>query len=120
MGRWVAVAAAAIFSGGILAQVPAARPAFDAFEVATVKPVDAGAKAGRLFRMDGEHRWVATNYTLEALIALAYDLNPRTISGGPSWVDSQQFNIEAITPGTLFCSSSRVWSHGHTTFNTTP
>jgi len=88
MGRWVAVAAAAIFSGGILAQVPAARPAFDAFEVATVKPVDAGAKAGRLFRMDGEHRWVATNYTLNNLIA-----------GGPGWMDTQQFNIEAVTPG---------------------
>jgi uncharacterized protein (TIGR03435 family) len=64
-----------------------------------VKPVDAGAKAGRFFKMDGTHRWVATNYTLESLIALAYDLNPRTISGGPGWLDEQHFDIEAVTPG---------------------
>ncbi len=99
MGRWVAVATLAVSVSVMLAQAPTARPAFDAFEVATVKPVEADLKAGRMFRMDGEHRWVATNYTLTALIALAYDLNPRTISGGPGWVDTQQFNIEAVTPG---------------------
>jgi uncharacterized protein (TIGR03435 family) len=75
------------------------RPKFDAFEVATVKPVDADLKAGRMFKMDGTHRWVATNYTLKNLIALAYDLNPRTISGGPGWMDEQKFTIEAVTPG---------------------
>jgi uncharacterized protein (TIGR03435 family) len=81
------------------AQAPPPRPHFDAFDVATVKPIEADAKAGRFFKMEGQNRWIATNYTLKNLIALAYDLNPRTISGGPSWVDSQQFNIEAITPG---------------------
>jgi uncharacterized protein (TIGR03435 family) len=99
MARWVAVAVLAVSAFGMLAQAPPARPAFDAFEVATVKPVDADLKAGRFFKMAGEHRWVATNYTLKALIALAYDLNPRTISGGPGWMDTQQFNIEAVTPG---------------------
>jgi len=83
-----------------VAQTPqTARLKFDAFEVATVKPVDADAKAGRMFKMDGTHRWVATNFTLEALIALAYDLNPRAISGGPGWMDEQKFSIEAVTPG---------------------
>jgi uncharacterized protein (TIGR03435 family) len=67
--------------------------------VATVKPVDADATAGRMFRMDGTHRWVATNFTLQALIALGYDMNPRTISGGPGWMDAQKFTIEAVTPG---------------------
>ena len=83
-----------------VAQEPhGARPKFDAFEVATVKPVGADAKSGRFFRMDGTHRWVATNFTLQALIALGYDMNPRTISGGPQWMDSQHFTIEALTPG---------------------
>ena len=77
----------------------AARPKFEAFEVATVKPVDPDLKAGRMFKMDGPHRWTATNFTLKNLIALAYDLNPRTISGGPDWMDSQKFVIEAVTPG---------------------
>ena len=56
-----------------VAQSPMARPKFDAFEVATVKPVDADAKAGRMFRMDGTHRWVATNFTLKNMIASGYD-----------------------------------------------
>jgi uncharacterized protein (TIGR03435 family) len=75
-----------------------ARPKFDVFDVATIKSADAGAKS-RFFKMDGPHRWSATNYTLEALIALGYDLNPRTISGGPEWVRSQQFVIAAVTTG---------------------
>jgi len=93
-------AAALVFAGTVMwAQSPVSRPKFDAFDVATVKPVEADLRAGRMFRMDGDHRWVATNFTLKNLIALAYDLNPRTISGGPGWMDSEAFNIEAVTPG---------------------
>jgi uncharacterized protein (TIGR03435 family) len=99
MTRRIVAVVLALAACGLLAQAPAARPAFQAFEVATVKPVDADAKAGRMFRMDGTHRWVATNFTLQALIALGYDLNPRTISGGPDWLASQRFDIEAVTPG---------------------
>src|ERR1035441_2708535 len=89
MARWVVAAVLVLSGAGGLAQAPAARPKFDAFEVATVKPVDADAKAGRMFKMEGTHRWTATNFTLQALLALAYDLNPRTISGGPGWIDSR-------------------------------
>lgn len=99
MGRWIAVTVLVASAAGVFGQTPAARPKFDAFDVATVKPVDEGAKAGRLFKMSGTHRWIATNYTLKNLIALAYDLNPRTISGAPGWIDTQAFNIEAVTPG---------------------
>ncbi len=99
MTRRIVAVVLALAACGLLAQAPAARPAFQAFEVATVKPVEADAKAGRMFRMDGTHRWVATNFTLQALIALGYDLNPRTISGGPDWLASQRFDIEAVTPG---------------------
>lgn len=81
------------------AQGAASRPSFDTFEVATVKPVDSDAHRSRLFRMEGQHRWIATDYTLKNLIALAYDLSPKTISGGPSWVESQHFDIQAVTPG---------------------
>jgi uncharacterized protein (TIGR03435 family) len=94
-GLLVAMMIAHVLPGG----AQEARPKFDAFEVATVRPVDVDVKAGRMFRMDGTHRWVATNFTLQALIALGYDMNPRTISGGPEWIDSQRFTIEAVTPG---------------------
>ena len=81
------------------AQAQAPRETFDSFEVATVKAGETGVRAGRLFKMEGEHRWLAMNYTLKSLIALAFDLNPRTVSGGPDWMDSQTFTIEAVTPG---------------------
>ena len=99
MRRLLVGIAVACMLSAVAQTPPVARPKFAAFEVATVKPVDADAKAGRMFKMDGTHRWVATNFTLQALLALAYDLNPRTISGGPGWIDSQHFNIEAVTPG---------------------
>src|SRR5579864_2574041 len=85
----------------VLAQGPAARPKFEAFEVATVKPVDSDVHAGRMFRMEGDRRWSATDFTLKNLIALAYDLNPRTISGGPGWMDEQHFDVTAVTPGSV-------------------
>jgi len=104
MGRRISATALILWVSSGFAQSVAPQAAtplskYDAFEVATVKPVDVDAKAGRMFRMDGTHRWVATNFTLQALIALAYDMNPRTISGGPGWMEEQHFNIEAVTPG---------------------
>ena len=99
LGHRFAVAVLVVAACAADAQSPAPRPAFDAFDVATVKPVEADTKSGRLFKMEGTHRWVATNYTLKNLIALAYDMNPRTISGGPSWMEEQHFTIEAVTPG---------------------
>jgi len=73
-------------------------PRFDAFDVATVKRTPEREQS-RIFKMEGTHRWIATNFTLKNLIALAYDLSPRTISGGPQWIESQHFNIEAVVPG---------------------
>ena len=84
----------------MVGQAPVARPKFDAFDVATIKRTPEGEK-GRYFKMEGTHRWIATNFTLKLLIGLAYDLNPKTIEGGPSWVDSTHFNIEAVTPGDI-------------------
>src|ERR1017187_5870171 len=101
MVRRVLIAVSLLWSCAVLAQAPVARPKFDTFEVATVKPVDADVHAGRMFNMDGERRWKAMNFTLKNLIALAYDLNPRTISGGPGWMDEQHFDIEAVTPGNV-------------------
>ena len=69
------------------------------FEVATIKAVDPQPKDGRFFKMEGINRFVAKSYTLKLLIAAAYDLNPKAITGGPSWIDSSKFDINAVTPG---------------------
>jgi uncharacterized protein (TIGR03435 family) len=99
MIRQAAIAALGISVSGVLAQPATPRPKFDAFEVATVKPVDPDAKAGRYIVMQGTHRFVEKSYTLKLLIAAAYDLNPRTISGGPGWIESDHYDIVAVTPG---------------------
>jgi len=99
MQRAIPIAALILSVPTIFAQPPAARPAFDAFEVATVKPVEGGPNSNRFIRMDGTHRFIETNYTLKLLIAAAYNMNPETISGGPGWIESDRFDITAITPG---------------------
>lgn len=52
-------------------------------------------------RMQGAQRFQAKNYALKELIAAAYSLNPRAISGGPAWVESDRYEINAKTPGEL-------------------
>lgn len=83
-------------------QSPASRPSFDAFEVATIRPtVPDDVNAGRYIRMQSAHRFQARNYTVNGLIAAAYNLNPRAISGGPRWTESDHFEIIAESPGDL-------------------
>jgi uncharacterized protein (TIGR03435 family) len=99
MVQRIAVAAFVLSFSSLLAQSPSARPAFDSFDVATIKSVPADAKAGRYITMQGVHRFISKDYTLKLLIAAAYELSPETISGGPGWVESDHFDIQAIAPG---------------------
>jgi uncharacterized protein (TIGR03435 family) len=92
---WPALVHAAAQAAG--AQAAGTQASGPAFEVATIKPAD--AKPGRYIVMQGTDRFVAKNYTVKLLIAAAYDLNPREISGGPEWVESDHYDILAATPG---------------------
>jgi uncharacterized protein (TIGR03435 family) len=84
------------------AQSPVSRPSFEAFEVATIKPAAPDdLNAGRYIRMQSAHRFQVKNYTVNGLIAAAYNLNPRAITGGPPWTESDRYEIIAETPGDL-------------------
>lgn len=72
---------------------------FDAFEVATIKPTPPDWRGGRFIRMQTAHQLVARNHALRTLLAAAYDLSPKAISGGASWVDDKHFDILAVAPG---------------------
>jgi uncharacterized protein (TIGR03435 family) len=86
-------------ASAIFAQSPTTRPAFDAFEVATIKPSTLDwPSGGRFMRMQTAHQFVARNYTLRVILAAAYNLTPRAISGGPAWVDSDRYDILAEAP----------------------
>ena len=69
------------------------------FEVASIKPTPPDWRGGRYATMQGGHQFVARDYTLKYMVAAAYSVTPRTISGGPSWIDSDHYDILAATPG---------------------
>jgi uncharacterized protein (TIGR03435 family) len=64
-----------------------------AFEVASIKPGDPSVRGfgvgvrGNLF--------ITTNATLKMIVEFAYDLRDHQISGGPTWLNSATFTIEA-------------------------
>jgi len=84
----------------LFAQSQPPPPPFDAFEVATIQPAVIDQK-GRYIRMQSVNRFYAKDMTLNGLIAAAYSLTPRAISGGPAWIDSDQYDVLASTPGDI-------------------
>jgi hypothetical protein len=83
----------------VLAAAQTNRPVFNDFEVATIKPAGPDdLRAGRYIRMQGGHRVGVKSYTVNGLIAAAYDLNPCAISGDSGWSGSDLYDIVAKTP----------------------
>jgi uncharacterized protein (TIGR03435 family) len=69
------------------------------FEVVSIKPnrseelrISIGFQPGR---------FIASGTTVKQLIALAYDVRDIQVSGGPSWVDSERYNIDAKEPDSV-------------------
>jgi uncharacterized protein (TIGR03435 family) len=65
------------------------------FEVASIRPA----------KQDGNHdsdnyqgRWVAHNLALKRLIAVAWDVDNSLEAGGPNWIDSDSYDIDANIP----------------------
>jgi uncharacterized protein (TIGR03435 family) len=67
------------------------------FEVASVKPTKVSGSAYYFFHPGG--RFTATNFPLKGLITRAYRLQGNQVEGGPSWVSSDGFDIEAKAEG---------------------
>jgi uncharacterized protein (TIGR03435 family) len=77
-----------------------------AFEVASVKPSKSvDPTRGGLFSPGG--RYSAAGIPLRIVVITAYEIDPVRLSGGPDWLDSQGFDIDAkteaaaIAPGAL-------------------
>src|SRR5262245_30486329 len=75
-----------------------AQPPAPVFEAATVKPSAAGAAEGSSWHSRKGYL-VMKNQTLNALIRVAYGLQNDQLSGGPKWIDSERFDIEARAAG---------------------
>ncbi len=79
----------------IVAAIPSAsaQPSELSFEVATVKPNSAG-DPGQYYNIRSPSVKV-TNRTLRGLILFAYRIQPFLLTGGPAWLDSDHWDIEA-------------------------
>ncbi|MGH9430278.1 MAG: TIGR03435 family protein [Terriglobia bacterium] len=67
------------------------------FEVASIKP-DKSSGPKMMFRITNppkDGRFYSTGPTLRMLIRMAYDIQDSQIEGGPSWINSERFDIQA-------------------------
>jgi uncharacterized protein (TIGR03435 family) len=62
-----------------------------AFEVATIKPSDPGAR-GKGFTLRNQDV-ITINTSLSDLLSMAYDLHPKQLTGGPAWIESDKYDI---------------------------
>lgn len=88
---------------GLLALAMAAfaqQPDRPSFEVASIKPGDPNERRVSLFIQPGG-KLSTTNASLQMMIGFAYDVRNHQISGGPNWLDSAKFNVEAKAPSTI-------------------
>jgi uncharacterized protein (TIGR03435 family) len=68
-----------------------------AFEVASIKPSPSEPR-GKGIRIVGR-RLIGTNQSVRDLIVWAYGLHPQQLSGGPSWISSDLFDVLAQPAG---------------------
>jgi len=83
--------AALIFLIALAAQGQTTTPAF---EVATVKPSPALMKYSG-FQFPGGGRFEASQETVKAMVAFAYEVRDFYVSGGPGWAGTDRFEIVA-------------------------
>jgi uncharacterized protein (TIGR03435 family) len=64
------------------------------YEVATIKPSRPDQQGGG-FTLQGRHL-VATNFTVEGLITLAYNLHPKQVTGAPEWLTTDHYDLDVL------------------------
>jgi uncharacterized protein (TIGR03435 family) len=65
------------------------------FEVDSIKPSKPGGRGGGIRAMPGGQSYVASNATVKLMISLMYQLNDHQIYGGPAWLDTDRWDVEA-------------------------
>lgn len=83
----------------LLAQTPAA-PRLT-FDVVAIHPANPNATFGRIKPIPGDHGYTAENVSVRVMISLMYKIPSRQIEGGPSWLDSDRYDVEARADASL-------------------
>src|SRR5687768_16311393 len=85
---------AALLSASALGQSPATRPSFDIAGIQVSTRPNPGMRGGVL----RGNRYEVRNATMVDLIRTAYGVVPDKITGGPSWLEWNRFDIAALAP----------------------
>jgi uncharacterized protein (TIGR03435 family) len=78
-----------LVSMGLAAQSPSR------FEVVSIHPAAAAANAGTSFNLFEGGRLRITNEPAKLLLRLAFQMQDAQIAGGPAWIDTDRYDIEA-------------------------
>jgi bla regulator protein BlaR1 len=89
----VPIAFGIVYAPGVSAQsLQRIKIPLPSVEVVTLKQNLTGEKGAQVKLTDD--RLTATNWTVRAMIKLAYHLNDNQISGGPAWIDSARYDVD--------------------------
>ncbi|HUA18168.1 MAG TPA: TIGR03435 family protein [Bryobacteraceae bacterium] len=84
-----------LFTTALPAQTPAQIPADLQFEVASLKPSNGTAEGSGIRPAPGGERYEARNCTIRMMIQVAYRVKAEQIVGGPAWLDTDRFDMDA-------------------------
>ena len=85
---------AALVSMPVFGQSPATRPAFEVAGIQVSTRPNPGMRGGIL----RENRYELRNATMVDLIRTAYNVQPERVSGGPSWLEWNRWDVAALAP----------------------
>jgi uncharacterized protein (TIGR03435 family) len=95
MGFWKVVIGTVLLAIAIGAQPQGDEKDRLSFEVASVKPSAPGGLGGIIRAMPGNQRYHGENMPLLTMMTVAYSVTNRQIAGGPDWMATDRFDIEA-------------------------
>jgi uncharacterized protein (TIGR03435 family) len=71
------------------------------FDTAAIHPSKPDQTFGGIKPIPGGHGYTAQNIPIKLIISLMYKVPQRQIEGGPDWMSTQRFDIEARVDGTF-------------------
>lgn len=89
------IAVCVIFAASLFAQAPAKIPSDLQFEVASFKPSTGQGNVFGIRPAPGGQRYEANNCPVKLMIQVAYRVKAEQVVGGPAWLDTDRFDMEA-------------------------
>jgi len=93
------LAAFALLAPHMRAQTPGTSPRLT-FDVASIHASKPGQQTGGIKPIPGGHGYTAVNIPVKVMISLMYKVPMRQVEGGPDWLNSEPFDVEARVEGT--------------------